>query len=90
MFNIPIEVALMKRAAGGPESAGMFASLTLLDWYYIEHDVILVIERPAPCLGLKEYLDFRGGTFQEQEAKVLKLCVCRIVKQLLTSHKNNL
>ncbi|XP_062283127.1 serine/threonine-protein kinase pim-2-like [Scomber scombrus] len=70
LFKIPIEVALMKRASGGPESVGKSASLTLLDWYYVEHDVILVIERPAPCLGLKEYLDFKGGTLQEQEAKV--------------------
>ena len=52
----------MHKAAGGPESVGKFAAVSLLDWYYLDQDLILVTEST--------------GIIEEQEAKVLTLYVC--------------
>ena len=87
MYKIPVEVALMHRVAGGPESVGKFTTVSLLDWFYLDQDLILVTERPVPSEVLTTYLDSQGGVIEEQEAKVLKLCVCNL-KKCLTSHQN--
>ena len=76
IYKIPVEVALMHKALSGPESVGNFAAVSLLDWYYLDQDLILVTERPVPSEVLTTYLDSQGGIIEEQEAKVLKLCVC--------------
>ncbi|XP_067430624.1 uncharacterized protein [Thunnus thynnus] len=69
IYKIPVEVALMHKAAGGPESVGKFAAVSLLDWYYLDQDLILVTERPVPSEVLTTYLDSQGGIIEEQEAK---------------------
>lgn len=60
----------MQKAAGGPESVGKCAAVTLLDWYYLDQVLILVMERPDPCMDLKDYIDEKGGSLEEHEAKV--------------------
>ncbi|XP_067430627.1 serine/threonine-protein kinase pim-2-like [Thunnus thynnus] len=61
----------MHKAAGGPESVGKFAAVSLLDWYYLDQDLILVTERPVPSEVLTTYLDSQGGIIEEQEAKTV-------------------
>ncbi len=77
LFDVPLEVALILKATDGPESAGSSAAVSLLDWYDLEQELILVLERPVPCVDLKQYLE-ENGSLQEQEAKVSwwKMCVC--------------
>lgn len=75
VHNITTEVSLMFKAAGGPESIGKFTALSLLDWYYLDKEIILVMERPVPFVNFKKYLVAKGGAIKEEEAKVLK-CVC--------------
>ena len=86
MNKIPLEVALMLKVAGGPESFGKSSAVSLLDWYYLDHTLILVMERPVPSMDLFKYLKSKGGRMEEHMAKVLKLggrclhvcmCVCR-------------
>lgn len=60
----------MQRAAGGPESVGRSAAVSLLDWYKLDKEVLLVMERPEPCLDLLTYLNDRP--LEEAKAKVLK------------------
>uniref|UniRef100_M3ZKV9 non-specific serine/threonine protein kinase n=1 Tax=Xiphophorus maculatus TaxID=8083 RepID=M3ZKV9_XIPMA len=69
---VPLEVALMQKAGGGPEAVGKFASVTLLDWYCLDHKLVLVMERPPFSLDLAQYIHFRGGRLQEDEARVGK------------------
>ncbi|XP_014328516.2 serine/threonine-protein kinase pim-1-like [Xiphophorus maculatus] len=68
---VPLEVALMQKAGGGPEAVGKFASVTLLDWYCLDHKLVLVMERPPFSLDLAQYIHFRGGRLQEDEARAL-------------------
>nr|XP_057934666.1 serine/threonine-protein kinase pim-2-like [Doryrhamphus excisus] len=70
-YDTPLEVALMRKAAGGPEAIGKSAAVSLLDWYYLDKELILVMERPIPSMELSDYLISRGGSMDENEAKIL-------------------
>nr|XP_046246213.1 serine/threonine-protein kinase pim-2-like [Scatophagus argus] len=73
---LPTEVLLMKTAAGGPESVGKYAATTLLDWYDLDHELVLVMERPVPSVDLWTHLDETNGYMAEAQAK-------NIMKQLV-------
>ncbi|KAA8596028.1 hypothetical protein FQN60_011319 [Etheostoma spectabile] len=47
VFKVIEEVALMVKAAGGAESAGSSAAISLLDCYLLEEDLVLIMERPS-------------------------------------------
>lgn len=70
-------MALILKATGGPESPGSSAAVSLLDWYDLDQELILVLERPVPCVDLRQCLE-ENGSLQEHEAKVScwKMCVC--------------
>ncbi|XP_059184839.1 serine/threonine-protein kinase pim-2-like [Centropristis striata] len=73
---VPLEVLLMLRVAGGAESLGKHAAVTLLDWYDLGPEVLLVMERPVPCEDLLTYLDNNNGFLREDQTK-------NIMKQLV-------
>ncbi len=60
----------MQKVSGGPESVGKCVAVSLLDWYYLDEELILVMERPVPSLDLSQYLQAQGGCLEENEAKV--------------------
>lgn len=62
----------MLQTAGLPGSAGPSSVVSLLDWYYLEQQLILVMERPVRSMDLLKYLRFRRGSLNEHEAKVQK------------------
>nr|XP_046244873.1 serine/threonine-protein kinase pim-2-like [Scatophagus argus] len=74
--KVPTEVLLMKTAAGGPESVGKYAATTLLDWYDLDHELVLVMERPVPSVDLWTHLDENNCYMSEAQAK-------NIMKQLV-------
>ncbi|XP_037623657.1 serine/threonine-protein kinase pim-1-like [Sebastes umbrosus] len=75
--TVSVEVAAMlKLAANTSGSAASSAPVSLLDWYDLEHELILVLERPVPCVDLATYICSKGGSLKEEEAKI-------IMKQLL-------
>lgn len=65
---VPLEVALMLRIQ--KSANGTSAAVTLLDWYDLHDELILVLERPVPCLDLIQYSMSRRSSMQEREAKV--------------------
>ncbi|CAK6969731.1 serine/threonine-protein kinase pim-2-like [Scomber scombrus] len=69
--RLPVEVALMLTVAGGPESLGKSSAVSLLDWYYLDNKLILVMERPMPSMNLSKYLKSMGGRLEEDAAKIL-------------------
>ncbi|XP_059209840.1 serine/threonine-protein kinase pim-2 [Centropristis striata] len=73
---VPLEVLLMLRVAGGPGSLGKHAAVSLLDWYDLGPEVLLVMERPVPCEDLLTYLENNNGLLREDQAK-------NIMKQLV-------
>ncbi|XP_070773713.1 serine/threonine-protein kinase pim-2-like [Enoplosus armatus] len=71
VFDVPLEVALILKATGGPETAGGSAAVSLQGWYELDQELILVLERPVPCVDLRQYLEENGGSLQEHEAKII-------------------
>ncbi|XP_044225579.1 serine/threonine-protein kinase pim-1-like isoform X2 [Thunnus albacares] len=68
--QLSVEVAVMLKL-GMTESA-----VSLLDWYDLDEELILVLERPIPSVDLFTYNEINGGRLEEEEAKI-------ILKQLL-------
>lgn len=64
----PREVALMlKVKATGQRSNSV---VELLDWYELPSELILILERPQPCLDLYDYLDTKSGIMYERKGQV--------------------
>lgn len=69
--QLSIEVAAMLRIqAGNTGSAGTSAPISLLDWFDLGQELILVLERPVPSEDLFDYVESNGGSLEEDEAKV--------------------
>ncbi|XP_030611992.1 serine/threonine-protein kinase pim-2-like [Archocentrus centrarchus] len=73
---IPLEAFLMLKLGAGAASVGTCAAVSILDWYELEREVLLVIERPVPCVDLLKYVAYNGGYLKEDVAK-------NIMKQLV-------
>ncbi|XP_071398530.1 serine/threonine-protein kinase pim-1-like [Centroberyx affinis] len=70
---VPLEVVLLQKAGAGaePGSVGGTAAVTLVDWFDLADELVLVLERPVPAADLNAYLEARGGRVQEREAKII-------------------
>ncbi|XP_030586264.1 serine/threonine-protein kinase pim-2-like [Archocentrus centrarchus] len=73
---IPLEVLLMLKVGGGPLSVGTSPAISLLDWCDLEEEILVVMERPVPCVSLHSYMENNGGPLEEHVAK-------NIMKQLV-------
>ncbi|KAG7454407.1 hypothetical protein MATL_G00259340 [Megalops atlanticus] len=65
--ELPLEAALLQIVGSG-DSRGV---ARLLDWFQLPEEVLLVLERPVPCMDLLDYLVHRGARLEESEAKVI-------------------
>uniref|UniRef100_A0A3Q0STN1 non-specific serine/threonine protein kinase n=1 Tax=Amphilophus citrinellus TaxID=61819 RepID=A0A3Q0STN1_AMPCI len=71
--RISVEVAVMlKFAAQTPGSGGTSAAVSLLDWFDLRKELILVMERPVPAVDLKQYIKENGGFLEEPYTVILK------------------
>lgn len=67
---IPKEVALMLQVSGPAEAAGSSIAVSLMDWFVLDEEVILVMERPTPVMDLRAYLRWNDYYLSERVAKV--------------------
>uniref|UniRef100_A0A3Q3EBQ6 non-specific serine/threonine protein kinase n=1 Tax=Labrus bergylta TaxID=56723 RepID=A0A3Q3EBQ6_9LABR len=72
---LPLEVAVMLKMAHGKEDSKS-AAISLLDYYDLDQELILVLERPVPAVDLFEYMEVKEGSMQEEESRL-------ILKQLI-------
>nr|XP_061805676.1 serine/threonine-protein kinase pim-1-like [Nerophis lumbriciformis] len=80
--DIPIEALLMLQASIKKNSDGKSAVVSLLNKYDLEHQIVLVMERPVPSVDLFTYITrCRLGALLECEAK-------NIMKQLVVAAIN--
>lgn len=42
----------------------------LLDWCELPNELILILQRPVPCIDLFDYLETKDGIMYESKAKV--------------------
>ncbi|XP_030589532.1 serine/threonine-protein kinase pim-2-like isoform X2 [Archocentrus centrarchus] len=75
-YKIPLEVLLMQKVGGEPLSVGTSPAISMLDYFELEEEVLLIMERPVPCESLHSYLENNGGPLDVHVAK-------NIMKQLV-------
>ena len=69
----------MQRAAGEPVTVGRSAAVSLLDWYDLKQEVLLVMERPVDSTDLLHLVKKNCGPLAENHAKVLAFyCIPRL------------
>ncbi|KAK5868903.1 hypothetical protein PBY51_009878 [Eleginops maclovinus] len=64
---VPMEVVLHLKLK--PAEGESSAIISLHDWYSLDSELILVMERPVPCMDMIDYLNSRPSILQEHEAK---------------------
>ncbi|XP_028275750.1 serine/threonine-protein kinase pim-2-like [Parambassis ranga] len=76
-YFVALEVAYMLKTEGLPGEVRRSATVSLLDWYYLDDQLVLVMERPPFAMDLNKYLKtVKGGYLQEHQAmSVLKQLV---------------
>ncbi|XP_038158332.1 uncharacterized protein LOC119794733 [Cyprinodon tularosa] len=67
--ELPLEVAIMFKLMD--ETVEQSFVVSLLDWYDLDNEVILVMERPMPCNDLAGYLKDLRRPLEDKEAKVI-------------------
>lgn len=68
---LSVEVAIMVKLAGEAEgSVGISAPVSLLEWFDLGKELILVLERPVPAVDLQKYKAENGRALPEDKAKV--------------------
>ncbi|KAM4538035.1 serine/threonine-protein kinase pim-1-like [Fundulus diaphanus] len=71
--QLAMEVAIMlKLNAVATSSGGQFPIVSLLDWYDLDQELIIVMERPMPSGDLFDYISDHKGPKQESKAKMFK------------------
>lgn len=55
---------------GKTEAVGNSSAVSLLDWFDLQQEQILVLERPVPAEDLFNYIEACGGCLEEDTAKV--------------------
>ncbi|KAM9832238.1 serine/threonine-protein kinase pim-3-like [Neosynchiropus ocellatus] len=83
--TIPVEVAVMKELAMGDAEKAAFISL--LDYYELKKELILVLERPVPAVDLYEYVKVRGDGMKEKKAQQI---FKQLVMAAITLHSKNI
>ncbi|XP_046904290.1 serine/threonine-protein kinase prk-2-like [Hypomesus transpacificus] len=97
--QLPLEVVLllivgqggadMAEKARGEEVRGEArfgdgqAAVELLNWYELDQELIIVLERPVPAVELFDYIQERGGCLPEDQAKII---LRQVVEAMVNFH----
>ena len=61
----------MLRAAGDQASLGQNYGVSLIEWFELRQEVIIIMERPENSMNLREFIhNFHNGKLSEESAKV--------------------
>ncbi|XP_072298413.1 serine/threonine-protein kinase pim-2-like [Eucyclogobius newberryi] len=83
VYDVPVEVLMQTKAAPDRESVGLDPAVSLLDWFSLDQDqIVLVMERPNPSEDLYHYV-LKNGPLSEKQAKVM---VQQVVEALVDLH----
>ncbi|XP_038151642.1 serine/threonine-protein kinase pim-1-like [Cyprinodon tularosa] len=83
--NIPLEVAVMLKLRD--TTVQQSTMVFLLDWYDLDEEVILVMERPMPCDNLSNYLTKQKAPLEEKDAKII---IKQLVQAAIYLHNTNI
>ncbi|XP_072298386.1 serine/threonine-protein kinase pim-2-like [Eucyclogobius newberryi] len=79
LLQVPMEVHLMSRAAGGPDKLGQSAAVSLLDWFMLDTELIIVMERPFPSMDLLAYSTLHYPLPEDTVRDIMKQLVLAVI-----------
>uniref|UniRef100_A0A3Q2DAJ4 non-specific serine/threonine protein kinase n=1 Tax=Cyprinodon variegatus TaxID=28743 RepID=A0A3Q2DAJ4_CYPVA len=82
---LPLEVAVMLKLRDEPVRQP--SMVYLLDWYNLDEELILVMERPVPCDNLLVYLMKQKPPLNENDAKII---IKQLVQAVIYLHNANI
>ncbi|XP_076595904.1 serine/threonine-protein kinase pim-1-like [Chaetodon auriga] len=68
-LQVPMEVVLLLKIK--PAAGETSAAVELLDWYDLDDELVLILERPVPSMTLTDYIVSKESNLSEQEAKII-------------------
>uniref|UniRef100_A0A8C6S2T1 non-specific serine/threonine protein kinase n=1 Tax=Neogobius melanostomus TaxID=47308 RepID=A0A8C6S2T1_9GOBI len=69
MTSVPSEVGLLIEV--GAFFADNLVTPEIVDWYEVSDQIIIVLERPDPCMDLVDYVNSMDEVMTEEEAKLI-------------------
>ncbi|XP_058246877.1 serine/threonine-protein kinase pim-1-like [Hemibagrus wyckioides] len=75
--DLPLEVALMKMESKPPHCSNV---LQLLEWFDVGDVIILVLERPNPCMDLLKFAKLQKGGLSEAQTREIMVQVVRAAR----------
>ncbi|KAF4071666.1 hypothetical protein AMELA_G00275900 [Ameiurus melas] len=72
--ELPVEVALMKMVSRPPRCSNV---VELLEWFNMDDQYVMVLERPSPCMDLCTFTKLQGDCLPEAQARDVMLQVIR-------------
>lgn len=78
MTAVPLEVVLLITVGAWHKDSDVTPAL--LDWYDLDTELIMVLEKPEPCMDLEKYIRNRPDCMTEDEVKVSNKCVAYCVR----------
>uniref|UniRef100_A0A8C2XKB4 Protein kinase domain-containing protein n=1 Tax=Cyclopterus lumpus TaxID=8103 RepID=A0A8C2XKB4_CYCLU len=66
--NLPVSFShVLSHTYRHTQSTVRKSHVDLLDWYIVDEELILVLERPMPAVDLSNYIESKGGHLKEKE-----------------------
>ncbi|KAF4071660.1 hypothetical protein AMELA_G00275890 [Ameiurus melas] len=75
--ELPVEVALMKMVSRPPRCSNV---VELLEWFNMDDQYVMVLERPSPCMDLYKFTNLQGDCLPEAQARDVMLQVIRAAR----------
>ncbi|KAK3508377.1 hypothetical protein QTP70_025792 [Hemibagrus guttatus] len=75
--ELPLEVALMKMTSKPPHCSNV---LQLLEWFDIDQHIILILERPSPCMDIEDFSNRQNGCLSEAQTREIMVQVVRAAR----------
>lgn len=76
MQETPLEVVLMHTVSKPP----CCNIVQLLEWFEMTDRIVMVLEKPSPCLDLSDFVTRQGGRLTEEQARDIMLQVIRAAR----------
>uniref|UniRef100_UPI0037E8413E serine/threonine-protein kinase pim-1-like n=1 Tax=Semicossyphus pulcher TaxID=241346 RepID=UPI0037E8413E len=83
--TLPLEVGIMLKISSGA-AEGKSRSISLLDYYFLDQELILVLERPFPVVDLFDHIVNSGGSLQEEETSMIIKQLVEAARELQTKN----
>ncbi|XP_060717120.1 serine/threonine-protein kinase pim-1-like [Tachysurus vachellii] len=72
---IPTEVRLMKMVSQPVRCPKI---LELLEWFVVQNNLVLILEKPSPCMDLLDFCELQGGKLPELLARDIMVQVVQV------------